>query len=78
MKAKTLYYCEMCGTPYSAEKEALECERYHKNPRKIVRKNLNYKPKGVGPAWPFRIRVEDDKGNSCQYVYDGKEKSCMD
>lgn len=76
MKEKVLYYCELCGTPYSNKKDAINCEAYHRTPKKL--KNFVYKPKGVGPAWPYTIRVDDRKGHSCQYVYNGHEETCSD
>ena len=74
MKEKVLYYCEKCGTAYASKKDAIACEAFHKTPKKIVTKNNAFKPKNVGPAWPIHVRVQDERGNSCQYVYDGHEK----
>ena len=73
MKEKVLYYCEYCGTAYADKKKAMECENFHRVPKKIVRNGCDYKPKNVGPGFPFRIRVQDDYGHTCQYVYDGHE-----
>lgn len=73
MKKKTLYYCEKCGTAYAKKEDALECEKYHKTPKEIVPEGYTFKPKKVGPAWPYRIRVEDERGHTCEYIYNGHE-----
>lgn len=73
MKERTLYYCDYCGTAYASKIDAIECEKFHKTPKRIIRKDCVFKPKKVGPAWPYRIRVKDDLGNTCSYIYDGRE-----
>lgn len=67
MKEKTLYQCEICGTEYAQEDNALKCESSHRAIESVVPKkyrSLKSNPSG----YPDRVLVTFDDGEEIEYT----------
>lgn len=66
MKVKTLYECEICGTPYKDESKCKECESSHKKIKKIH--TAQYQSYHVNQkGYPSSIEVLMDDGEKIRY-----------
>lgn len=67
MKVSTLYTCEFCNTSYKTEKQAVECEKHHRQPTEI--KAPKYRSiKNSSDGYPDKIMVVFDDGQEIRYT----------
>lgn len=66
MKEIRNYGCEICGTVYSEKARAVECEKSHKRPGKVM--SGDYYPYSVDKqGYPIKIHVKMSDGNVVSY-----------
>lgn len=65
MREQKVFICEFCGAQYENEQEALDCEKYHRKPKKI--KQSYYNEKNTSDGYPNFIRITFDDELSILY-----------
>jgi len=64
MRISTKYICDLCGTEYDTEAQALHCEATHTQPVVFDDKQWMF-----GKKYPDKLTIEMDDGAVCQYSF---------
>lgn len=66
MKKVEHYVCEICGTTYNSESNAIECEQHHRKPKEVFA--VKYRPKNMcADGYPDTVIIKFDDGQSIRY-----------